>query len=101
MKRRVGFIDEAIRKTVLPLRVETTLASFKASVEAELVAAFDGWQGRPRVAADGASARLPWDAIEGLSCLQQIDWPLFKIRLARIGENEAACGWGLISSRPS
>jgi hypothetical protein len=73
-------------------RVETTLSSFKASVEAHEVAAFDGWENTARLPADAPSSD-PSDAALRLDCLDA-DWTSFKARLLRHGESEVACRCG-------
>src|SRR5262249_47230060 len=90
---RPSFSDGAIRRKVLLIEVTQMLSSFKTSVEASEVGAFDGWRGRARVPADTPLTSQPWDAIDGLACLE-IDWPLFKTRLARFGEEEVVCRCG-------
>ena len=90
MTKRVT-ISEAIRATVLPLKVETMLASFKASVEAYEVATFDGWQGWSPP--NTTSPTQLWDAIGELSCFET-DWDLLKTQLVRQGESEITCSCG-------
>ena len=90
MTKRVT-ISEAIRATVLPLKVETMLASFKASVEAYEVATFDGWQGK--FPPNTTSPAQLWDAIGELSCFET-DWALLKAQLVRQGESEVTCSCG-------
>jgi len=93
VKRRLLAVDETTRTTVLPLRLETTLASFKASVEAYEVAAFDGWRSEARFFPNATAPKAVWEAVAKLDCLE-LDWNPFKSRLARDGESEAACRCG-------
>jgi hypothetical protein len=90
MTKRVT-ISEAIRATVLPLKVETMLTSFKASIDAYEVATFDGWQGK--FPPNTTSPAQLWEAIGQISCFET-DWSLFKSRLIRHGESEVTCSCG-------
>ena len=46
-----------------------------------------------RAVADPPSITQTWEAIDLLPCLQ-VDWQVFKTRVARFGEDEAVCRCG-------
>jgi hypothetical protein len=85
-------VTEPVRQQ-LRLKVETTLGSFKASVDADTVAVFDGWHGTVRLPAGTPSTTHPWDAIERLPCLE-LDWRRLKEQLAQHGDGEVVCRCG-------
>jgi hypothetical protein len=92
MTKRPPVVTEAVREK-LRLKVEATLGSFKASVDADTVAVFDGWQGTVRLPEGPPSTAHPWDAMRRLPCLA-IDWHQLKSELVRNGDAEVVCRCG-------